>query len=107
MADESVPPPLPPPVMDYEGELWPPLNELDPEIHPEMMAEQRLIRLEALIDRLIEKVPIDETLTGVYEPIMVFRPQGFTTREEFARQQKVIVAKRSLDDARENIRETS
>lgn len=89
-------PEIPPPLMDYEGELWPPLNQLDPEIHPEMLGEQRLIRLEALVARLIEKVPIDTDLTDVYEPILSFRPENFTTREEFAREQQKIINRRAL-----------
>jgi len=102
MTDESMPPPPPPPVTDYEGELWPPLNELDPLIHPELMAEQRIIRLEAFIDRLIKQVPIDTSLTGVYEPIMSFLPESFTTREQFARHQEIIKAKRALKEAQED-----
>lgn len=97
MSDEETPepPPLPEPVMDYEGELWPSLHRLDPKVHPEMLAEQRLIRLEALVARLIELVPIDTELAGVYSQIMNFRPQEFQTRAAFAQAQQQIINKRA------------
>lgn len=100
MSDEPMPE-MPEPYLDYEGELWPTLEKLDPTIHPEMLAEQRLIRLEALVARLIELVPIDTDLSGVYEPILSFRPEGFTTRDEFAKQQQRIINHRALKAMRE------